>query len=195
VVLLRPTAPELKRPEYAMPDIKGLRPEAFTTRPAKELPAIGKERTEYLRSMGVDPDMYNKMIEKEEGKRKDLQGRKDIAKGEALMEVGLGLIGARRGEEFQRLGTAGQKGLSSLREAGKELRAAEEKLDDRINSFRMADQQFKQTGAEKDLARRDAELARVESAERETIKERNTFTVKRAELGADVAKTQFQGDS
>lgn len=188
-----PTAPGLKRPEITLPDLSGLKPEAFKTRAAQDLPTIGKERTEYLRSMGVDPDMYGKMIEKEEGKRKDLQGRKEVAKGEALMEAGLGLIGARRGQEFQALGEAGRRGLGSLREAGKELRAAEEKLDDRINSFRMADQQFKQTGAEKDLARRDADLARVETAERDAVKERNAFMTERARLGMEGEKAKYQG--
>ena len=189
-----PSTSTLKRPEITLPDLSGLKPEAFKSREAQGLPAIGKERTEYLRSMGVDPEMYGKMIEKEEGKRKDLQGRKDVAKGEALMEAGLGLLGARRGEEFQRLGAAGQKGLSSLREANKDLRAAEEKLDDRVNAFRMADQQAKQSGAEKDLARRDAELARVEAAEREAVKERNLFTAKRAELGMEGTKIKSQAD-
>jgi len=189
-----PSVSALKRPEITLPDLSGLKPEAFKTRAAQDLPTIGKERTEYLRSMGVDPDMYGKMIEKEEGKRKDLQGRKDVAKGEALMEAGLGLIGARRGQEFQALGESGRRGLAGLREAGKELRAAEEKLDDRINSFRMADQQFKQTGAEKDLARRDADLARVEAAERDAVKERNQFATKRAELGMEGAKVRTQGE-
>jgi hypothetical protein len=190
------TAPGLKRPDPAsyLPDLTQLKPEEFSTRAAQELPAIGKERTDYLRSMGVDPQMYEKMIEKEEGKRKDLQGRKDVAKGEALMEVGLGLIGARRGQEFQALGEAGRRGLGSLREAGKELRAAEEKLDDRINSFRMADQQFKQTGAEKDLAKRENELNRVEAAKREAVKERNTFMTERARLGMEGAKVRTQGE-
>jgi hypothetical protein len=110
------------------------------------------------------------------------------------MEVGLGLIGARRGQEFQALGEAGRRGLGSLREAGKELRAAEEKLDDRINSFRMADQQFKQTGAEKDLAKRENELNRVEAAKREAVKERNTFMTERARLGMEGAKVRTQGE-
>jgi hypothetical protein len=191
-----PTTPGFKRPNPAdyLPDLTQLKPEAFSTRAAQELPAIGKERMDYMRSMGVDPDMYNKMIAKQEIKRGELKGRKEEAKGLALMEASLGLIGARRGEEFQRLGEAGRKGLASLTEAGKELRLAEEKLDDRINSFRMADQQFKQTGAEKDLTKRENELNRVEAAKREEVKERNTFTAKRAELGMEGAKVRTQAE-
>ena len=191
-----PTTPGFKRPNPAdyLPDLTQLKPEEFTTRAAQELSAIGKERMDYMRSMGVDPDMYNKMIAREETKRGELKGRKEEAKGLALMEASLGLIGARRGEEFQRLGEAGRKGLASLAETGRELRLAEEKLDDRVNSFRMADQQFKQTGAEKDLTKRENELNRVEAARRDAVKERNTFTAKRAELGMEGAKIRTQGE-
>jgi hypothetical protein len=138
--------------------------------------------------------MYEKMIAKEEGKRGDLAKRREEAKGLALIEASLGLVGARRGEEFQRLRESGQKGLASLTEAGKELRLAEEKLDDRVNSFRMADQQFKQTGAEKDLVKRDNELNRVEAAQREAVKDRNLFTAERAKLGMEGAKIRTQGE-
>jgi hypothetical protein len=191
-----PTTSGLKRPNPAdyLPDLTKLKPEEFEARAAQGLSAIGKERMDYMRSMGVDPQMYENMIAKEEVKRGALKGRKEEAKGLALMEASLGLIGARRGEEFQRLRESGQKGLASLTEAGKELRLAEEKLDDRINSFRMADQQFKQTGAEKDLTKRENELNRVEAAKREAVKERNTFTTKRAELGMEGAKVRTQGE-
>jgi hypothetical protein len=191
-----PTTTALKRPDPAsyLPDLTQLKPEEFSTRAAQELPAIGKERMDYMRSMGVDPQMYERMIAKEEGKRGDLAKRKEEAKGLALMEASLGLIGARRGEEFQRLGESGRRGLASLAEAGKELRASEEKLDDRINSFRMADQQFKQTGAEKDLTKRENELNRVEAAKREAVKDRNTFTTERAKLGMEGAKIRTQGE-
>jgi hypothetical protein len=191
-----PSTSALKRPNPAdyLPDLTQLKPEAFSTRAAQELPAIGKERMDYMRLMGIDPDMYNKMIGKEETKRGELSKRREEAKGLALMEASLGLIGARRGEEFQRLGESGRKGLASLTEAGKELRLAEEKLDDRINSFRMADQQFKQTGAEKDLTKRENELNRVEAAQREAVKDRNTFTTVRAQLGMEGAKIRTQGE-
>jgi hypothetical protein len=173
--------------DFSVPEIPY---NALAIRPATGLEEGGKERLDYMRKMGIDPDLYGKMIEKEEGKRKDLQGRKDVAKGEALMEAGLGLIGARRGQEFQALGEAGRRGLASLREANKELRASEEKLDDRINSFRMADQQAKQTGAEKDIARRDTERARVEAAEREVNKDKNTLGLERVKLGMESKKAQ-----
>jgi hypothetical protein len=191
-----PSTSALKRPDPAsyLPDLTQLKPEEFSTRAAQELPAIGKERMDYMRSMGVDPQMYERMIAKEEGKRGDLAKRKEEAKGLALMEASLGLIGARRGEEFQRLGESGRRGLANLAEAGKELRASEEKLDDRINSFRMADQQFKQTGAEKDLTKRENEINRVEAAKREAVKDRNTFTTVRAQLGMEGAKIRSQGE-
>ena len=191
-----PAAPAFKRPDIAsyLPDISKLKLEQADIRPAQQLDAIGQERMDYLNKMGIDPQLYEKLIEKEEGKRGELTKRKEEAKGQALMEIGLGLIGARRGQEFQTLGTAGQKGLASLREAGKELRAAEEKLDDRINSFRMADQQFKQSGAEKDLTKRENELNRVDAAQRDAAKERNNFAVQTANLGMQAGQIRATTD-
>jgi hypothetical protein len=155
-----------------------------------DLKGISKERLEYMREMGIDPDMYSKMIEKEEGKRGELSKRKKEAKGEALMQLGLGLMGAREGQEFQTFSEAGIRSLAGLREANKELRASEEKLDDRINAFRLADQQAKQTGAEKDLAKRDAELNRVESAQREVNKDKNALSLERVKLGQEGKKAE-----
>lgn len=191
-----PAAPGLKRPDPAgyLPDLTGFKPEEFSARAALGLSDIGKERVDYMRLMGIDPDMYSKMIGKEEAKRGELAKRKEVAKGEALMEAGLGLIGARRGQEFQALGEAGRRGLAGLREANRELRASEEKLEDRINAFRIADQQAKQSGAEKDLAKRDSELNRVEAAQREAVKDRNTFTAEKAKLGMEGAKIRTQGE-
>jgi hypothetical protein len=159
-------------------------------RGAMDLEGISKERLDYMRKMGINPDLYTDMIAKEEAKRGELSKRKKEAKGEALMQLGLGLMGARQGQEFQTFSEAGIRSLAGLREANKELRASEEKLDDRINAFRVADQQAKQTGAEKDLAKRDAELTRVESAQREVNRDKNALSLERVKLGQESKKTQ-----
>jgi hypothetical protein len=52
----------------------------------------------------------------------------------------------------------------------------------------LADQQAKQTGLEKDFAKRDAELNRVESAQKEVNKDKNALSLERVKLGQEGKK-------
>jgi hypothetical protein len=54
----------------------------------------------------------------------------------------------------------------------------------------VADQQAKQTGAEKDLAKRDAELNRVESAQREVNRDKNALSLETVKLGQEGKKAE-----
>lgn len=160
----------------SVPEIKG---EFYEAPTPKALSEYGKERADYLQSMGVDPQMYEKMIKGVEEKKGKIEKRKGEAGGEALMMAGLGLLGARRGQEFQALGESGKAALAAYKQDVKDLRAADEKYDERIEALRMADQTAKQTGAEKDIARRDAALQQVEAAK-----------MQKAQAQTDLNKTQ-----
>jgi hypothetical protein len=63
-----------------------------------------------------------------------------------------------------------------------DLRAEEEKLADRINSFKLADNQARMTGLDKDLATRDKEKERVMAAESKYIDAQNAVSVEKAKL-------------
>jgi hypothetical protein len=160
----------------------------------KEVAEYGKERADYLKSQGVDPDLISKIISDVEGKKGKLEKRKGEAKGEALMQLGLGLMGARQGQEFQTLSESGIKALGAYKQDVKDLRAAEEKYDERIETLRMADQQAKQTGAEKDIARRDAAKDRFETAKMEKAKAQNELARTGAQVSAQVYGNQMQAD-
>jgi hypothetical protein len=144
---------------------------------------------------GVDPEMYKRMIEGVETKKGKLEGKKGEAAGQALMAAGLGLLGARRGQEFQTLGASGQKALAAYKDDVKDLRNASEKYDERMETLRMADQQAKRTNSAADLAKRDAEEARVEAAKLERAKAQDELTKTGALVSANVYSTQTQADT
>ena len=179
-----PRLPALNRPSG---DIKV---EPFSAPAAKDLKDIRSEKENYYKELGIDPDVYSKMIEKEEGKRGEFSKRKEEAKGEFLMNLGLGIATSKRGREAEGASEGATKGLASYKESMKDVRAAEEKLDDRINNFRLADQQAKKTGADSDIAKRDSMLDKVEAAKNETIKAKNTAAAESAKVQANIYGTE-----
>jgi hypothetical protein len=185
----RPRLPALNEPTGKI-DIK-----EYNAKPVQELDVLAKERSEAYRKAGIDPDLYKSMIEKEEGKREGLGKRKEEAKGEFLMNLGLGLTQAKRGQEFAALGAGAKEGLASYKDAMKDVRATEEKLDDRINSFRLADQQAKKTGTDADIAKRDRQGELVEAAKIKNIEARNAANAEEAKVGANIYGTKMQAET
>lgn len=167
----------------------------FTAKPVQELKDIRSEKENYYKDLGIDPDVYNKMIEKEEGKRGEFGKRKEEAKGEFLMNLGLGIATSKRGREAEGASEGASRGLASYKESMKDVRAAEEKLDDRINSFRLADQQAKKTGADSDIAKRDHQADLVEAAKAKTVEAKNAAASKEAEVGASLYHTKMSAQT
>lgn len=134
----------------------------------KSLKEIGDERREAELAAGYDEGVFNKMIDKIEKKKGTAASEKDIAFGQFLMTTGFELLGARQGEEFEKLSKGGQKGLLNYQEAMKDLKARQERYDDRIEALRMADLQARKTGLDSDIRRRDS-LAEQAQADRRAI--------------------------
>lgn len=132
---------------------------------------------------GVDEDFYNKLIERIEEKKGDAASEKDRAAGEAIMMAGLKLMGARRGQEFEALSEGAQSGLKAYRSALDKLSERQEGYDARIEALRAADQQARRTGADTDLARRDAAEKAAREDQRALFQAKNRM----AEVGAQVA--------
>jgi hypothetical protein len=139
---------------------------------------------------GVDPELYDKMIKGVEEKKGKLEGRKGEAAGQALMMAGLGLIGARRGQEFQALGASGQKALAAYKDDMKDLRNASEKYDERMEALRLADQQAKKTNSAADISKREAQEARAQAAKLEMFKAENELAKTGAQVSATVHATE-----
>lgn len=184
-----PRLPALKEPTGKI-DIK-----EYNARPVQELDVLAKERSEAYRKAGIDPDLYKSMIEKEEGKKEGISKRKEEAKGEFLMNLGLGLVGARRGQEGERLSESAKNAMLSYKDSMKDVRATEEKLEDRINSFKLADQQAKKTGTDADIAKRDRQAELVEAAKIKNTDARNTANAEQAKIEANIYGTKMQADT
>lgn len=193
----KPAVPEFKlnvpekraveRPELDLPGTK-IDATYYEGPTVPELSELGRERTEYLKAQGVDPEMYANMIKTVEDKKGKLAARKGESQGEALMRVGLGLIGSRQGREFEDLREHGMAALGQYKQDVKDLRAAEEKLDDRADALRVADQQAKQTGALADIARRNQLSDAYEAAQQNKSRAMNEVALGEANLGMTAAQ-------
>ena len=140
----------------------------------KGLKEIGDERRQAEREAGYDQDVFNQLIAGIEKKKGKMAGEKDIAVGQSIMQAGLKLLGARKGQEFQMLSEGAQEGLKDFQVAMKDLRARQEKLDDRIESYRLADLQARKTGVDSDIARRDKIASELRADQRAVFQAKNS---------------------
>lgn len=166
--------------------------EDLPTYTARERKDIGAARRAAEVEEGVDPEMYSKMIKGVEEKKGKLEKRRGEAGGEALMQFGLGLIGARRGEEFQVASKAGREALGAYKQDVKDLRAAEEKYDERIEALRMSDQQAKLTGARADIAQAEQDRQLAFNSKVDVAKARNDLAKSNALINTQLYGTEAQ---
>jgi hypothetical protein len=134
-----------------------------------EVKAPGKileEQNELYKQAGYDPDVFNNMIKGIEEKKGKAASEKDAAVGLGIMKAGLRLMGSREGQEFQELSAGAQEGLNDYAKAVEKIKDRQEKYDERIDQFRLADAQAKRTGAESALARRDKLAEMLQNDER-----------------------------
>jgi len=175
-----PAVSKIKRPELrnlsfeeyvnkATPKVGTL---SMTTE--KSLKEIGDERREAEMAAGYDQGVFNKMIEKIEKKKGAAAGEKDIALGQSIMMAGFKLLGARQGQEFEKLSEGAQEGLKNYQEAVKDLKARQERYDDRIEALRIADLQARKTGVDSDIARRDRIADQVQADRRAVFQAENS---------------------
>jgi soluble lytic murein transglycosylase-like protein len=152
-----PNAIKLQSPTYDMPTID-------------KLEDITKEREATEEAAGYDKNLTAAQITKLTGKKGELTDLKNRAGGEALMQFGLGLIGARKGQEFQALSESGKAALGAYKNDLKDLRSAQEKLEEREDALRVADNQAKKTNSAADIAKRDAQKTKYDAAKLEVFK-------------------------
>jgi hypothetical protein len=134
--------------------------------------------------MGIDPKMYEKLITAQEQKRSKLP-TKDEALGHALMQAGFGLMGARQGQEWQTLGKEAQGALTSYQSSLKDIRALEEKIDEAKQGLVLAENQYKKTGADADIATVEARRREIAGLKAQDVKAQN-------DLNADATKLSVQ---
>ena len=174
-----PNAVKIKGAELKMPTID-------------KLEDITKEREKAQKAAGYNKDLTEDQLKRVEGKKGELSDLKSRAGGEALMQFGLGLIGARKGEEGQRVRESGQAALASYKGDMKELRDARDKLDERAEALRVADNQAKKTNSAADIAKRDAQVAKYDAAQLKVYEVESSLAEKNAMVSANVYNTRAQ---
>lgn len=183
-----PRLPALNRPSGKI-DIQ-----EYNAATPKDIDTILAEQQGVYKKQGLE-DPYKGLMDKEEGKRAGLGKRKEEAKGEFLMNLGIGLTKAKRGREGEALGEGAERGLASYKDSMKDVRATEEKLDDRINAYKLAEYQAKKTGTDAAIAKRDSMLDKVEAAKIKNIDARNTANAEQAKIQANIYGTETQANT
>jgi hypothetical protein len=156
----------------------------------KDLKDYLSQQEEADRAAGVNTNIYKDLMGDLEKKKGKLADRKQEAIGTALMQTGLGLLGARRGQEFAVLGEAGQRSLLGLVAANERIRDTEEKIDDARRGLLVAENDYKRTRSDKALDRVERNTERIENLEIKNVDNTNTANQERAKIGV---LTQGQG--
>jgi hypothetical protein len=114
-----------------------------------EVGAVGESE----RAAGYDPDMYKRMREEELGRKEELSKRREEAKGEAILAAGLGLMGARKGQEFETFSRASQQALAQYKGDVSDIRKSENEIRKAARDLEMAENAAKKSKSEKGLER------------------------------------------
>ena len=171
-----PSAVKLTAPEYTKPKLESL-------------DEILKSEKEVEEKVGYNPNLTAEQIKRVEGKKGELDSRKERAGGEALFNFGLGLLGAKRGQEFETAGKSGQAALGAYKNDVKELQAAQDKYDERVEALRVADNEAKRTKSAAAIAKRDRQQDKVDAAELEVFKANSDLAKTGALVSANVYGT------
>lgn len=155
-------------------------------RTAKEL---YKETEEMYGEAGVDTNMYKNMMQELRDKKAGLKDRREQALGLALMSFGVDLAGAREGQEFERLGSAGQRALGMYMNSMDKIVENEDRLDALQRQIRFEENNYKRTGADSALARRDKLLARADNIAAKNAELKQDAAKANAQIGADLFKS------
>jgi len=139
------------------------------------------------REAGVDPDMYKRMREEEGARREDLTKQKEEAKGMAALQFGLGLMGARKGQEFQAASAAGQQALNQYAGSLKEIRDTEKDIKKTQRELTMAEDRVKRDMSGKAKQAVDTKATRLEDLQMRQTDQYN----KAAEKASDLFVMQY----
>jgi len=147
-------------------------------------------RTESERQAGFDPDMYKKLRDEEMAGKEDFAKQREEAKGMAALQFGLGLLGARKGQEFQAASAAGQQALTQYGGAIKDIRASEKEMKKSLRELSMAENAYKKSNADKDLARVEEAKNKLQIHQENIVKAQNDAV----KTGADLFSKKYQVD-
>lgn len=161
--------------ESALPTLPGgFKLREYPTRAAPTIAGELEAVRESERLAGVDTaGLIQQMREEEKARRDELKGRKEEAQGEALMMAGLGLMGARRGQEFQVLAGVSRQALAQYGGALREIRDTEKDIKKTQRELALAEDKLKRDQSSKALDSYKTKLAKIEDLEISKIDQQN----------------------
>jgi hypothetical protein len=129
----------------------------YRTEAPKEvtLSSAAEQRKAAETQAGLDPKFYETLKNEVLKDKEDFTKQKDEAKGMAALQFGLGLLGARKGQEFQAASAAGQQALAQYGSTLKDIKLSEKEMKKDLRQLTMAEQAYKQSNSDKDLAKVD----------------------------------------
>jgi hypothetical protein len=167
----------------------GMRLKDFPTRPEPTLKGEFDLLREAQREAGLDDAaMFKQMREEEKTRREELKGRKDQAFGNALIMAGFGMLGARKGEEFEVLSTVGRQGVMQYGAALKDIRETENDIRKAERQLTLAENQLRRDQSTKAQDRYDAKLKELRDIEIKSVDQYNKTVGDLAKLNMDVFK-------
>jgi hypothetical protein len=154
-----------------------IKAEQLPQKPELKFSDAYKEQQDAYREAGVNSDIYRDFMRDVDKKKEGLKDRREKALGAAIASMGFDFMGARQGQEFERLGSAGRRAVAQYTDAMDKITENEDKLDTLNREILMAENTYKRTGA-------DSALARIR--DRET--RRDNIEAKNADYRQDAAK-------
>ena len=142
------------------------------------------------KAAGVDTGIFEKLRGEYEGKKGKVNERKQEAIGMAIMQTGLGMMGATKGRELAALGESGQKALAGLVSTNEKIRDYEDKLEDKQRELLLAQNDYARTKSKSAQDRVQRIEDKRNDLENKAIDARN----KREETMATIA-TQERGQN
>jgi hypothetical protein len=174
--------PRERRERGAPEELGKIEAEQIKVPEATSLQAERERREGAFAEAGVDTNMYKEMMAEVASRKEGGAKKREQALGMALMMTGLGLAGARRGQEFQALSGAGRQALQQFQGTMDNIVANEDKLDNMVRELKMAENNYKKTGAESDLARVRAREDKIEAINIKNMELKNAAKLESAKL-------------
>ena len=156
----------------------------------KTIEQAAQEQEKVDTAMGVDKQLFDKLRQdfaETKGKFKD---RADKAASQALLMFGLGLMGGRKGQEFQNASRAGQQALMMYMSGMDKITENEDKLNQATRELMLAEDQYKRSRSEKVLARIEKQQDKIDQINLENTKIRAQTEIKGMEFAIEDYKAK-----
>jgi hypothetical protein len=157
----------------------------------KSLKDVMGEQAEADKAYGVDnAKMFDELRADYAKSGGDLNKRADKAAGMALVMFGVGLAGARKGQEWQTASESGKQALGMYMNSMERINDNEDRLKQRLQDLRVAENQYKSSRSDKALAALQSNRNEIKAIELENAKLKNQAMIKGAEFTVDIFKNE-----